>query len=148
METKHLNLTFSMLEICFHCILMVTNRHSTFWCYNYRRERLLGCDKSRQWSPAWIFYWNQMSPRTILFGGWVSDVNPTRGSSIFYWFQTSPAEVRPRSQTPPLMSCSPVRSSQKPLIFSTKSHQKIEIVPQKPVFCYYNTSIDKLWLVF
>ena len=30
METKHLNLTFSMLEICFHYKLMVTNRHSTF----------------------------------------------------------------------------------------------------------------------
>ena len=30
METKHLNLTLSMLEICFHYILMVTNRHSTF----------------------------------------------------------------------------------------------------------------------
>ena len=74
---------------------------------------------------------------------WVTNVTPTRGSSFFYWFQTSPAEVRPRSQTLPLMSCSPVRAIQNLYFFSTKSLQKIDICPPKKLICYYNTSIQK-----
>ena len=55
---------------------------------------------------------------------WVTNVTPTRGSSFFYWFQTSPAEVRPRSQTLPLMSCSPVRAIQNLYFFFDKKPPK------------------------
>ena len=71
----------------------------------------------------------------------VSDVTPTRGSSFFNWFQTSSAEVRPRSQTLPLMSFSMVRSIRNLYFFSTKSLQKSEIFSPKNHFCYYNSSI-------
>ena len=65
--------------------------------------------------------------------------HPDERIKFFYWFQTSPAEVRPRSQTLPLMSCSPVRAIQNLYFFSTKSLQKIDICPQKMFIWYYNT---------
>ena len=73
--------------------------------------------------------------------------HPGERIKFFYWFQTSPAEVRPRSQTLPLMSCSPVRAIQNLYFFSTKSLQKIDICPPKKLICYYNTSIQKPRLV-
>ena len=74
--------------------------------------------------------------------------SPRREDLVFYWFQTSPAEVCPRSQTLPLMSCSPVRAIQNLYFFSRqKASKKLIFVPQKTFFCYYNTLIHELWLV-
>ena len=56
--------------------------------------------------------------------------SPRREDLVFYWFQTSPAEVRPRSQTLPLMSCSPVRAIQNLYFFRQKTSKKLIFAPK------------------
>ena len=61
--------------------------------------------------------------------------SPRQEDIVFYWFQTSPEEVRPRSQTLPLMSCSPVRAIQNLyFFFDKKTSKKMIFVPQKTFF--------------
>ena len=78
---------------------------------------------------------------------WVTNVTPTRGSSFFTGFrrhqQKSARGLRRYLWCPvPRLEPSKILT-----FFSTKSLQKIDICPPKKLICYYNTSIQKPWLV-